>query len=76
MDDQLAQWFADASGFSAVDLSTFIRMLAFFLTAIFGGIVVKGMLKEVSEGDNPMVLLSRLCVLLIFMTAMQAVLYI
>jgi hypothetical protein len=73
--DQLSQWFQSAAGFSGESLSIFIRTLIFLLSVVWGAFIVKGMLTQMNESDDPMSWFVKLVLVLILLVAIWVIIY-
>lgn len=73
--DQLNQWFQLAAGFSGASLSIFIRTLIFLLSIIWGAFIIKGMLTQMNESENPNDWLVKLVLVLMLLVAIWVIVY-
>ena len=73
--DQLSQWFQTAAGFSGENLSLFIRGLIFLLSVSWGAFIIKGMLSQMHESDDPMSWFVKLVLVLILLVAIWVIVY-
>ncbi len=67
--------FQEAAGFSAHTLSLLIRSLIFLLSMAWGAFIVKGILTQMQESDDPMAWFVRLVMLLFLLTALWILVY-
>ncbi len=73
--DQLSQWFQIAAGFSGESLSIFIRTLIFLLSVVWGTFIIKGMLTQMNESEEPNSWLVKLVLVLILLVAIWVIVY-
>lgn len=73
--DHLSQWFMQAAGFSGESLSVFIRGLIFFLSVVWGAFIIKGMLSQMNESEDPMSWFVKLILVLILLIAIWVIVY-
>lgn len=67
--------FQEAAGFSAHTLSLLIRTLIFLMSMIWGAFIVKGILTQMLESDDPMSWFFRLVMLVFLLTALWILVY-
>ena len=73
--DELSHCFQIAAGFSGESLSIFIRTLIFLLSVVWGAFIIKGMLTQMNESEDPHSWLVKLVLVLVLLVAIWVVIY-